>query len=208
MTGNDIIDLQLAATESNWRRKGYLEKVFTPAEQELITAATDPDVMVWLLWSGKEAAYKIFNRVSRQRIYAPQKWEVMPLVWQKDQISGSIKGAGASYAFSSKLTAEYIHTVAVVSGINPAVLPVRIMEAAADDACLRHTGFMNHQESLRKEEGLPVVMNRAGHSCIASISHHGRYWSVVRMQQHQGAVSIKSFMAVTSPGFSGSAGRP
>ena len=28
-TGNDIVDLSLAKTESNWKRKGFLEKIFT-----------------------------------------------------------------------------------------------------------------------------------------------------------------------------------
>ena len=34
--GNDIVDLNLAKTESNWQRKGFLEKQFTQKEQEEI----------------------------------------------------------------------------------------------------------------------------------------------------------------------------
>ena len=36
MIGNDVVDLKLAATESNWKRKGYLDKLFSVAEQEYI----------------------------------------------------------------------------------------------------------------------------------------------------------------------------
>ena len=32
MIGNDVVDLQLAKTQSNWQRKGFLEKQFTEFE--------------------------------------------------------------------------------------------------------------------------------------------------------------------------------
>ena len=62
MIGNDIVDLELAAVQSNWRRKGFLEKVFTASEREIISSGEDPDLTVWLLWSMKEAAYKAHQR--------------------------------------------------------------------------------------------------------------------------------------------------
>ena len=36
MIGNDIIDLSLAAIQSNWQRAGFLEKQFTKKEREYI----------------------------------------------------------------------------------------------------------------------------------------------------------------------------
>jgi phosphopantetheinyl transferase (holo-ACP synthase) len=33
--GNDIVDLALARKESNWKRPGYLNKIFTTKEQLL-----------------------------------------------------------------------------------------------------------------------------------------------------------------------------
>ena len=33
MIGNDIVDLNLAKTQSNWQRKGFLERQFTKKEQ-------------------------------------------------------------------------------------------------------------------------------------------------------------------------------
>ena len=36
MVGNDLVDLQIAKSQSNWRRKGFLEKQFTIKEQQLI----------------------------------------------------------------------------------------------------------------------------------------------------------------------------
>jgi hypothetical protein len=36
---NDIVDLALARKESNWKRPGYLNKIFTTKEQLLISSA-------------------------------------------------------------------------------------------------------------------------------------------------------------------------
>ena len=56
MIGNDIIDLSVAKLESNWQRRGFLEKQFTEEEQQLILTASNPFVLVWKFWSMKEAA--------------------------------------------------------------------------------------------------------------------------------------------------------
>ena len=43
MIGNDIVDLALAKKQSNWRRKGYFEKIFTQQEQHLINNTQNPN---------------------------------------------------------------------------------------------------------------------------------------------------------------------
>ncbi len=62
MIGNDIIDLALAKTQSNWRRRGYLQKIFTKEERQQILDSENKDKMIWLFWSMKEAAYKAWQR--------------------------------------------------------------------------------------------------------------------------------------------------
>ena len=49
MIGNDIVDLDLAQKKSNWRRKGFLNKIFTLQEQSLIHNDFNPERMVWNL---------------------------------------------------------------------------------------------------------------------------------------------------------------
>jgi len=56
LIGNDIVDLQCARKESNWQRKGFLEKQFTDLEQEIIFRVENSFETVWRLWSMKEAA--------------------------------------------------------------------------------------------------------------------------------------------------------
>ena len=71
LIGNDIVDLMVAAQESNWKRKGFLKKIFTEEEQLLIMSSQQPEVTLWLLWSMKEAAYKIYSRQWGIRSFAP-----------------------------------------------------------------------------------------------------------------------------------------
>ena len=73
--GNDIVDLNLAKTQSNWQRKGFLEKQFTQKEQNEILNAENPFLKVWLFWSMKEAAYKCYTQKFKERFFAPQKFE-------------------------------------------------------------------------------------------------------------------------------------
>ena len=77
MIGNDIIDLSLAKTQSNWQRKGFLEKQFSANEQQLILAATNSFILVWRFWSMKEAAYKIFTQQNEIRFFAPKNFDCL-----------------------------------------------------------------------------------------------------------------------------------
>jgi hypothetical protein len=67
--GNDIVDLALARKESNWKRPGYLNKIFTTKEQLLISSAMNG----MDLESGK--TYKIYNRATGIRGYFPLNLE-------------------------------------------------------------------------------------------------------------------------------------
>ena len=51
MIGNDIIDLKLAAIQSNWQRKGFLNKIFTEEEQRVILNSDNAFQLVWYLFA-------------------------------------------------------------------------------------------------------------------------------------------------------------
>ena len=90
MIGNDIIDLTLAKLESNWQRKGFLEKLFTTFEQSLICNSENPEQMVWHLWSRKEAAYKIYHRETKIRAFIPMQIECFSLPLADDFSVGKV----------------------------------------------------------------------------------------------------------------------
>ena len=77
MIGNDIVDLTFARLESNWQRRGFLEKQFTTNEQKLILTAKNSFILVWKFWSMKEAAYKIYVQQNDKRFFAPKKFDCL-----------------------------------------------------------------------------------------------------------------------------------
>ncbi|WP_343743850.1 4'-phosphopantetheinyl transferase superfamily protein [Chitinophaga sp.] len=160
MIGNDVVDLQLAAVESNWRRRGYLDKLFSPAEQQLIAQAVDQHRMVWLLWSAKEAAYKIIHRDTRERTYAPLKYEVR----LSGADTGFIQYADRVFPFRTVVSGSCLHTVAVASGSWWPRVVYRLQPAV---------------ELLKDKDGVPSLNTGAGGLRPASVSHHGKYRKIV-----------------------------
>lgn len=112
MIGNDIIDLQKASIDSNWRRKGFLQKIYTEQEQQIILTAADPSLMVWLLWSMKESAYKIHSRLTQWNAFAPTKICCISLTLKTGIAYGTVLCKKSTYFTQSSLSEDFIHTIA------------------------------------------------------------------------------------------------
>lgn len=157
MIGNDIVDLALAKKESNWKRKGYLNKIFTLKEQLLISNSKNPEIMVWNLWSRKEAVYKIYNRQTGIRAYIPLKLECSAI----DSPTGIVTCFGATYYTKTEITNEFINTVAVLQ--------------IAD---FNTISILNNNTKIKKLNGIPFT---ASDNKIISISHHGNFKQMVSL---------------------------
>ena len=112
MIGNDVIDLKLAAVESNWQRKGFLNKIFTDSEQNSILNSNNPFQTIWLLWSMKESAYKVYVQQYPQRFFNPKKLDCS----LNGKSDGTVIINGDQYSTKTKRTKDCIHTVATQSG--------------------------------------------------------------------------------------------
>lgn len=114
MIGNDVIDLALAKAQSNPKRKGFIEKLFTEKEQSMISKSDNPEIMVWNLWSRKEAAYKIYNRATGIRSFLAKSLECTDIEIGKNVISGSVSIDDYRYFTRTVIDKDFIHTIAVV----------------------------------------------------------------------------------------------
>lgn len=112
MIGNDIVDLLQAAKDSNWQRNGFLDKLFTAEEQFLISSDIHPPMMVWLLWSMKESAYKIDSRETKLRLFAPVKLICKNLIIHENHATGNVWCNDRIYYTRSQFNEDYIHTLA------------------------------------------------------------------------------------------------
>ena len=108
MIGNDIIDLNITATENNWERPGFLEKQFTLKEQQEINISENSFLKVWQFWSMKESAYKCYTQKFEKRFFSPQKFECSLTTNELGVVTFQNKNFYTDTHFSS----FYIHTVA------------------------------------------------------------------------------------------------
>jgi len=163
MIGNDIVDLALAEKESNWKRNGFLDKIFSPNEQLLIKKSENPANMVWNLWSRKEAVYKIYNRKTHIRGYFPLQFECSDL----DRIAGIIFGKvvikDLIYYTKTEITAQFINTIAVEK---------------IDD--FEKIIILKNRIAIHKINEIPFYSEKDNSiTKPVSISHHGRFEQII-----------------------------
>lgn len=163
MIGNDIIDILQSRKESNWQRKGYLEKLFTAEEQLLISNASNPENMVWILWSMKEAAYKVYHRKTKIREYIPKKLVCFIDLQNHNLIKGKVICSENLYHTQTILSKDSIHTIAV---------------SALDDF---NKVIEIEKKSISKDQnGIPYLHTSLQNKLQdVSISHHGRFEKIV-----------------------------
>lgn len=118
MIGNDIVDLKLASTQSNWQRKGFLDKLFTTQEQGFILNSSEPFKAVWLLWSIKESAYKAYIHLNGGRFYSPKKIVCSPISKNK----ASVLINKQLFFTESEINEDFIHTIAFPEKYDNSVL--------------------------------------------------------------------------------------
>ncbi len=163
MIGNDIVDLALAKKESNWKRKGFLDKIFTEKEQLMISNAENLEVMVWNLWSRKEAAYKIYNRQTGIRAYNPLQIECFDLKISNEFYFGKVIIKDLSYYTKTAISSEFVHTIAVVN---------------IEDFDSIKT--LKNAENIQKNNGIPSHFENNNQLINpVSISHHGRFTQII-----------------------------
>lgn len=173
MIGNDIIDLALATTESNWQRKGWLQKLFCVAEQEMIHNAEEQTLMVWLLWSMKESAYKIVHRQQKAMTYAPGKLACSLDYLSKHTAKGTVQFRNDTFYTKTVFSSAYIHTIALVQNNLPLRnVYIRNEYETQSSCCADHFFYKDHH-------GVPYLLDTHGNIKDVSKSHHGRFEAIV-----------------------------
>lgn len=163
MIGNDIVDLALAKKESNWQRNRFLDKIFTENEQLLIANALDPDIMVWNLWTRKEAAYKIYNRETGIRGYIPLQLDC----WYESENLGTVSCNGFTYHTQTQISNESVYTIAV-----------------AKKKYFSHIKKIELETKITKINGVPFVKDISNLiTSPVSITHHGNFWEGIMLDE-------------------------
>ena len=159
MIGNDIVDLDLARKESNWKREGFLDKIYTKQEQSLILNDPNPELMLWSLWSRKEASYKIYNRITGIRGYFPSRLQCHYV----NENSGTVSIDGFVFYTQTQITNDYIYSIAV-----------------SEMSIFNKIKPLESLEKIEKENGIPYILDVSSNAISpVSITHHGRFQRVI-----------------------------
>jgi phosphopantetheinyl transferase (holo-ACP synthase) len=156
MIGNDVVDLVLAKKESNWKRKGFLNKLFTTFEQELIFNTTNQDEMVWMLWSIKESSYKAYQRINYKEGFYPIKIEVIQINSKNESI---IQLFETLFYGKTSIDKDFIKTIVVLNKLD-----------------FNKIQYLNTSKYIKNEKGLPIDFQT---NKPISVSHHGRIREIV-----------------------------
>ena len=195
MIGNDIVDLTLAAQQSNWRRPRWLAKQFTEAEQALIAASERSERTVWLLWSMKESAYKVIARQFEKRFFAPRQFVCSVHGLDGGLIKGLVRFKNQICQTRSQSTTQYVHSW-TVPGSSPEPPVVKIVSKpegaglpnsnqwlyqAVIDHCGRESAISDTTPRIQKNAlGIPqIFVGSTQQSSLLSLSHHGRFGAFV-----------------------------
>lgn len=190
MIGNDVVDLKQASINSpknfkglRWKR--FLDKVFTEKEQKFIMNSKNQFEIVWLLWSMKEAAYKIHMRQYAKRTFNPKQLKCE--VYYKRR--GKVSIDNQLYYTTSQINEDYIYTTATSEkNTTPISRCLRLENSAYENQykVARNEVLLKFSELKNKPiNSLEIVKDKAGIPCLfingkkqkdsLSITHHGAY---------------------------------
>jgi phosphopantetheinyl transferase (holo-ACP synthase) len=105
------------------RDSRFVNRVFGPGEQELISRAENQDAVLWALWAGKESAYKLVKKQDPSATSVPRLYKV-----SLDCAEGSVGLFPESYALTGCvdtpygrieikvfITSDYVHCIGTTS---------------------------------------------------------------------------------------------
>jgi phosphopantetheinyl transferase (holo-ACP synthase) len=187
--GNDIVDLSFAQKESNWKRSCFLDKIFTQKEQKYIYASQQPEMMVWLLWSMKESAYKLHVQLHKLRFFGPKRFECFLQYFDESQSIGMVYFNDFQCFTQSNISSEFVYTISKLERNKDSLSQTfRIKnsryqtqhEEVYQKAIARFaevSGTTIQQISINKNDvGIPFFYSKKQRENFAvSITHHGNY---------------------------------
>lgn len=185
MFGNDVVDLNAAELQSHWERRGFLEKIYSQSEQDLIRSSPHPGIQVWVLWSMKEAVYKAWSRLYLQKEYAPSKIQCDLLRWEGSEVSGTVHYHNSTFHTHTQVGKDFIHTTAQLGNNHNKLKSLLVRDYPVNyEVYLRDIHFMPETTVIIKDElGIPSLYDRAKRSTHpVSISHHGIFLGIIHRE--------------------------
>ena len=186
MIGNDIIDLRLTSGNNNWKRKGYLNKIFCEEEQDHILNSKDPELSVWLLWAMKESAYKAHQRrFDLPRRFNPKAFRCEIIEDKSTTIFGKVRIDTNSYHTKASISNEYIYCFATLNSSTNFVQKIYFeptdLKLSLINAVSQLQNLPENKIFLKKSAQFIPYLNFENQKlfCNFSLTHHGNFSAII-----------------------------
>ena len=113
--GNDIVDLCDPLAQSKENNLAFLARVFSSEEQRLISKSIAPHVMLWTLWSIKEASLKAAKKLLSNINFIPKKFSCE--IIEAKRARWRCYYNSACFNVHVTTTSDYVHAVAVSNDV-------------------------------------------------------------------------------------------
>lgn len=182
MIGNDIIDLKLTLGKNTWKREGFLNKLFSQEEQDLILRSNDPELIVWLLWAMKESVYKAHQRrFELPRKFNPKAFKCEITGDKITSVTGKVSIEKYSYLTKASISHKYIYCFATIDNstnfvqkiyLKPTDLKLQLINEVS-----RLENLPKQKISINKSADYIPFLNFGNQKlfCNFSMAHHGHF---------------------------------
>ncbi len=109
--GNDIVDLSNPDIVDQHKKERFINRVLDVSEREELYKSDDPKKMLWLMWSGKEAAYKVLKKILPTMVFSHSK---IVINFEKLPLCGSVQYGKYTISLRWNTSPSWIHCVAVL----------------------------------------------------------------------------------------------
>ncbi|OEY71389.1 4'-phosphopantetheinyl transferase family protein [Salegentibacter salarius] len=177
MIGNDVIDLNLARLQSNWERRGYLQKLFTEEEQEFIKKSNNQELNVWFLWSMKESVYKAVQRQYKlHRFYDPKQFVCSQVQLTSGKARGEVSFKDETFKTTSELFPDKILSYTVNSEFSHFSEEKNASSLLLQKVSEHYLIPLDSLNISKNGQGIPFITYHGDNLQIPfSLSHHGNY---------------------------------
>lgn len=127
--GNDIVDFSAPGAVGKHHDERFVARVFTGNERQWIEDDSNPDRMLWTLWSCKETAYKAVGKSHRRTAWAPVRYTVhIEEMISRRSIRGVVGTPAGNVLFEAGIEGNFVHCIgtsgtlcdlqSIVTGVN------------------------------------------------------------------------------------------
>lgn len=167
--GNDIISLSSLPIYDENRRHRYARKIMVDSEYEAWQESGASEIYLFKYWALKEAAYKIWNREARERVFNP-KWFVVGDFGGGQEIV--VQGPVEEFLGVVKVNDDYIYALLLESNYHEMESKSLIYDITITDGPLK---------KINKRHGLPFI--KINNKLVpVSVSHCGN-WCALEIPQ-------------------------